>query len=449
MIKTGKKSLQLYHKVSRFLCVPGNTSILSMVAVLLSIIIYNTSNSQFSSIANYPVIIGFGNNIFTISLQDIFSKILLSIFFLLVTLDLKHEYIAGNFNGSKSLTLTLVASLGGMVVPAIVYLIFNYGTSAHNGWVIPISTDTAFAICFLVLIKKSLSSPIYIFTIALAVFDDISSIAIMSALNYHEVHFSILIYSLIPLCILILGSRCRIHSSVFYIIVGTVLWLIFELSGVHPTLSGVIIGLFVTSTVKLNNNNCIMMIEKYNKKYCLENANLQRSIVQNSQSAHNHINYIKSLINSSITPIQFLRSNLVPLVGFIILPGFAFFNSGISLSTDILIEAILSPVSRGVFLGLLLGKPIGIVLFSYLAMKTKIGILPPGIRLYDILGAGIISGIGYTVSILASTETFKNDFHMIQIVKVSIIISAITSCFLGLIWAYGEYKGLYNTQSNI
>ncbi len=303
---------------------------------------------------------------------------LMAIFFLLVGLEIKREIIEGELSSPKKAAMPIFAALGGMLVPAGIYFIFNYNTVSSNGWGIPMATDIAFALAILSLLGKRVPASLKVFLAALAIADDLGAIVVIAIFYTKELHLDQLLYSVIILAGLILMNRFGVKKLVFYIIPGIFLWYFVHHSGIHATIAGVLLALTIpTNPVK------------------------------------------------ETSPLEKLEHLLVRPVSFLIMPVFALANTNIRFENK-MIDGLYSPLGLGIILGLSLGKPIGVALFSWLAVKFGFCHLPSQANWKHIIGLGILAGIGFTMSIFIALLSFSNPgFHVEA--KFAIILASLFS----------------------
>lgn len=307
---------------------------------------------------------------------------LMAIFFLLVGMEVKAEIFEGSLSSRQKATLPFVAALGGMIVPALMYLFFNTGEATANGWAIPMATDIAFALGVMALLGKRVPIELKVFLLALAIIDDLGAIVVIALFYSHDMSLSAILVSGLMLIALFTLNRLKVSSMTLYLIAGTILWVAVLKSGIHATLAGVLIGFAIPLKDKLGNS-----------------------------------------------PLHDYAHKMSPYVSFAILPIFAFANAGISLG-QVSMTSLLEPVSLGIIFGLVLGKPIGVFSFVWLATKMKIATLPERINFKHIFGVSLLCGIGFTMSIFLSGLSFT-DSHEINLTRLSILIGSLLSALLG------------------
>lgn len=352
--------------------------IILIFATLFSLLLANSIfQTAYLQLWNYEI----GNH----SLVEWINDGLMTIFFLLIGLELEREVYIGELSSLKKAALPLLGALGGMVVPALIYLYFNFGTSTQSGAGIPMATDIAFAIGILSLLGNRVPISLKIFLTALAVIDDLGAIIIIAVFYTSTISFLNLGIALGILGFLFILNRLKVNHLIPFLIGGILMWYFMINSGVHATITGVLLA-FVIPFGDGNNKNI-----SYKLQHILHKP-----------------------------------------VAFIILPLFALANTCIVLNSN-WYEGLSHSNSIGIILGLIIGKPIGIWLFSYLGVLIGIGILPKGLQWKNIFGAGILGGIGFTMSIFISLLAFNNDEDSINS-KIAILIASTIAAIVGFIY---------------
>lgn len=355
---------------------------------------------------------------------------LMAVFFFVVGLEIKREMLVGELSSFKHAALPIFAALGGMVVPALIYVIFNYGTpESANGWGIPMATDIAFALGILSLLGKRVPLGLKIFLTALAIVDDLGAIVVL-AIFYpsHELHFNMLIYAAIVVLFLFILNRNKVHNVLLYIIPGFVLWYFIWQSGIHATIAGVILALTIPSKTAINEVRFYVSIKSLIEKF-KSVGNSEVEVLANPEQQH-IIHQMNARVQAINPLMHRFEAGLHPWVTWVIMPLFALANAGVALSGEIFSPPI-APVASGIFFGLLFGKPLGIFLFSLLSVKLKIAELPQGTKWLQILALGVIAGIGFTMSIFIDGLAFEDE-SIANIGKVAILGTSFLAAAIGL-----------------
>ncbi|MFD1166859.1 Na+/H+ antiporter NhaA [Sphingobacterium daejeonense] len=307
---------------------------------------------------------------------------LMAIFFLLVGLEIKREIVEGELSSPKKASLPILCAIGGAAVPAIIYLSLNAGQETASGWGIPMATDIAFALAVINLLGNRIPSSLKIFLAALAIVDDLIAILVIAFFYSSGIEVSCLLYAAAGLVILILMNRFNVLNPYLYLIPGVFIWYFVHHSGIHATIAGVLVAM----TIPTNDT----AIE---------------------------------------SPLERLEHALTKPVNFFIIPVFAFANTNITLESEML-GGLTSSLGLGITLGLLVGKPIGIMLTSYLCTKAKLSSLPEGSTWRHIFGVGLLAGIGFTMSIFIAILSFNDPLHISE-AKLSILITSLLAGVIG------------------
>lgn len=313
---------------------------------------------------------------------------LMAVFFFLVGLEVKREILEGELSSWSKVSLPLVAAVGGMVVPALVYVFFNYGDeTAMRGWAIPTATDIAFALGILSLLGSRVPVALKIFLMALAIIDDLGAIVIIALFYTTELSVTSIVVASLALVVLISMNRFKVIKSAAYILVGIILWVSVLKSGVHATLAGVALAFCIPISSTRPNGTKFSMLKE-------------------------------------------MEHNLHHWVAFFILPLFAFVNAGVDL-TSISMNQMFDPVPLGILLGLFVGKQVGVFGFSYLAIKLKLASLPTGVNFKQLYGVSILTGIGFTMSLFVNSLAFIDDTLFAYTDKLAVLIGSFLSGIVG------------------
>ncbi|MDA9555377.1 Na+/H+ antiporter NhaA [Pelobium sp.] len=356
-----------------------------ILCVAISLIIANSSlGTDFEKLLTTQL--GFENSTLSLRYPIILwiNDGLMAIFFLLVGLEIKRELIEGELSSIKQASLPIMAAIGGMIMPAILYSIVNKGTNTAHGWGIPMATDIAFAIAIISLLGKRIPNSLKIFLTALAIVDDLGAIIVIALFYSKELHTSYLLYAGGIFALLLLFNKLGIKNLAFYLIPGAIMWYLIHHSGVHATIAGVLTALTIPT----------------------------------NPTAH-------------ASPLEKLEHFLSKPVNYLIMPIFALANTNIHFENGML-SGLEEKLSIGILLGLIFGKPIGITLFSWLSVKLGLSTLPKNTKWSQIWGLGWLGGIGFTMSIFIALLSFAPVEFQTQ-AKFAILTSSITAGILGFI----------------
>ncbi len=355
-----------------------------IIATLASLVIGNSPLTEwYHHLWETPIGLTAGSFSINESLEHWINDGLMAVFFLFVGLEIKREVVDGELSTLSKAALPVTVALGGMIFPALFYALVNHGTPTASGWGIPMATDIAFALGVLSMLGSGVPNSLKVFLVALAVADDLGAIVVIAVFYNQGIEAHYLLFAAVTFAVLVLINRLKVQYLTLYLLIGMVLWYFVHESGIHATIAGVLLAM----TIPINENS-----KKESRLHQLEHA-LQ-----------------------------------VP-VNFIILPLFAMANTGIALHSS-LGESMAQLNSIGIFLGLYLGKCIGIVSFTYLAAKTGLVQIPRGASLMQIIGIGFLGGIGFTMSIFMANLSFA-DLEIIESSKMAILLTSLLAGLTG------------------
>lgn len=379
-----------------------------------------------------------GHNFFDFSLHHWINDGLMAIFFFVVGLELKREIVAGELSDIRKSLVPIFAAVGGMVVPATIYIALNPTGEVHSGWGIPMATDIAFALGVLFLLGNRIPLALKVFLTALAIVDDLGAVLVIAFFYTSEISVLSLGIGIFFLLVMYIGNKMGIRSILFYAIIGIIgVWTGFLLSGVHATIAAVLSAFMIPLDMKIDENNYIQKMEKYLSKFRKADSNSQIPTLTNEQL---HIlEEAKKDTSKIIPPLQQLEHSLHPFVTFIVIPIFALANAGVSVLDIKLDEIFNTNIALGVALGLLVGKVVGIVGFSWLCAKLKIAKLPEGMNFKSLLGLGFLGSIGFTMSLFVTSLAFTHEEYITQ-AKIGIFLASIIGGILGYYILSSQFK---------
>lgn len=360
-----------------------SSGVILIFCVITSLIIANTSAAaSFQTFLDKEI----GTDVFHLQypVSIWINDALMAIFFLLVGLEIKRELVEGELSSFKNASLPIFAAMGGMLVPAIIYAILNYGTTYSNGWGIPMATDIAFSLAIISLLGNKIPNSIKIFLAALAIVDDLGAILVIAIFYTDQIHWMYLLLSLGVTALLFLLNFLKVTRIIFYLIPGLFLWYFLHHSGIHATIAGVLLAFSIPTNVS----------------------------------------------DIEISPLEKLEHQLHFPVSFLIMPIFALTNTNITFTNE-MISGVTSTLGLGIILGLVLGKLLGINLFSLLAIKLKLSSLPHNSTWKQMIGVGLLAGIGFTMSIFIALLSFKNEIEIQNEAKFAILIASFIAAVSG------------------
>ena len=398
--------------------------IVLILSVALAMILAN-SNIAESYFHFFEQEVGFivnGEPYLNYSLHHWINDGLMAMFFFVVGLELKREFIGGELADIRNTILPIGAAIGGMIVPALIFLSLNIGTPQTMGWGIPMATDIAFALGVVYLLGDKVPASAKLFLTTLAIVDDLGAVLVIAFFYTSELSIASLLFGLAFLAVMFIGNRLGIKSLFFYAALGIGgVWVTFLLSGIHATIAAVLAAFMIPADAKINESVYLKRMKKLTRRFEKEEPNEVRTLEEGQVDVMTHIQHDTEI---AIPLLQQLEHKMSPIVTFLIMPIFAIANAGISF-TDLSLSDIFSThVAVGVTLGLLLGKPIGIIGATFLMVKMRWATLPSAITRRTLLGLGMLASIGFTMSMFISTLAFTDELLMTQ-AKLGIFLASI------------------------
>lgn len=405
-----------------------------MVMLLAAVVAIVWANSPFSDsyteLWTTPLSVELGHLLHVdLSLQGWVNDAAMTVFFLLVGIEIKREIVHGNLRDIRAVTLPIIAALGGMVVPALIYVAFTNGEPGSNGWGIPMATDIAFAVGVVSLLGKRVPLPAKIFLLTLAVADDIGAILVIAVFYTTDLSFGWLLVALGAIGVAAVMRRGDVQALAPYLAVGTIAWFALHESGVHATLVGVALGLMVPAWPL---RSPMRYPEEVRSIVTPMDAHLANDHLTQEEFEENeeHIAEVIRLSQYSTSPLGRLERALTPWVAYVIVPTFALANAGVQLSGDALSGLASDPVTLGVGLGLLVGKTVGISAASFLAIKLGLARLPAGTTFRHIVGLAMVAGIGFTVALFVTSISLTEP-ALVDSAKVGILAGSLVAGVAG------------------
>ena len=378
-----------------FLGRESTSGLLVLVAAALGLI---TANSPFSdkyfSVLDFHIAVGSGWSLIDLSVLKIINYLLMSIFFFVVGLEIKRELTSGHLASLKKAMLPFVAALGGMAIPALIYLAIAGGV-APAGWGVPVATDIALAVGLLTMLGPSVAASLRSFLLALAVIDDIGAILVIAFVYSTGINISWLAAALLSILFIAVLKKTGVSYVLVYSLLAFTLWFCLYKTGVHPTLAGVILGLMVPN------------VSYKGKK-------------------------LEDIEDGSVSVIEWLEHKFHPMSTFFVVPIFAFANTGVVITNESVKAASQSLIAWGIFLGLVVGKPLGVLLAALLAKRLKVAELPDGVNKSSLLATGSAAGIGFTVAIFIANLAF-DDAATQDIAVLAVIVASVVSALISMV----------------
>jgi NhaA family Na+:H+ antiporter len=409
--------------LERFVHSETSGSILLFGATVVALVWANSPwSSSYFAIWKLPLNLG-GRSLFSMDLHHWIDDGLMVLFFLVVGLEIKREIVKGELSSFRQAALPIMAALGGMILPAVIYFALNRSGVGARGWGIPMATDIGFALGVLALLGKRIPSSLRVFMLALAIVDDVGAILVIAFFYTPQISISALAMAGGLLALLVVIAIRRGPISV-YVVVGFFFWAAVLSSGVHATIAGVILGLVAPITPKWRPEELADNAEP------LLSTFRSQIMSKDKLAAEATLTQMDQLLRGSDSLAERLERSIHPWVSFLILPLFALASAGVALSTEQLKLAIFSPLALGVFLGLVVGKAVGIALFSFVAVRSKIAAMTDGLTWSGIVGVGILAGVGFTVALFISGLSFEDE-KLVATSKVAVIAASLAAGFIG------------------
>lgn len=421
-------ALALYRPIERFLSVQAASGILLMLAALVAMLWANSPwKDSYHAILHTKILLGVGELSFKQDVHFWVNDGLMVIFFFVVGLEIRREIHEGELSELKRAALPVAAAFGGMIVPACIYLLFNHGTAAQHGWGVPMATDIAFAVGILTLLGPRVPAALRVLLLALAIIDDIGAILVIAVFYSSGVKVAGLLLAAAGVGLVSVLQRIGVRRPLVYVLPGAVVWGGMLGAGVHPTIAGVILGLLTPVRPWFGERGFIT-----------EAADALAEFTHKSkQHDETHallapLERLETARREAVAPVVRLEVALHPWVAYGIMPIFALANAGVTLDAIDLNAPGATSIGLGVALGLLLGKPIGIVLVSLLAVRIGVSALPRGVDWRGLLVVGCVGGVGFTMALFIAELGFS-DPSSLGVGKVFVLVGSVLAAIVGVI----------------
>jgi NhaA family Na+:H+ antiporter len=380
MINTVSKPFKWFFKLE------AASGLVLLIAAIIALVISNSNFSElyFNTLEQY-LFIGINNFGLKLSVHHWINDLLMAIFFFFVTLEIKREFIQGELSNLKKALLPIIGAVGGMVIPALVYIVINFGDAETlNGWAIPSATDIAFSLGILSLLGSRVPISLKIFLTALAIIDDLGAILIIAFFYSGDLNISYLTLILISYIFLLILNKFGVKKFIPYLLIGSFMWFFTYKSGIHATIAGVLLASTIPHRIKDKDFSLLIKLEHA----------------------------------------------ISPYVAFMIMPIFAFANAGVSLE-GLSLSSLLLPVPLGILLGLFVGKQVGVMVFSFIAVKTGMAQMPDNSSWLSLYGVSVLTGIGFTMSLFVGNLAFAENIQYIDGVKIGVLAGSLLSTLCG------------------
>jgi NhaA family Na+:H+ antiporter len=410
---------RLVAPIERFMHVEAASGIVLLIATVCALLLANSFLAErFLSIWETPVEFSFGSFELRYTLRHWINDGVMAIFFFVIGLEVKRELVIGELRDLRKASLPIAAALGGMIVPAAVYLSLQLGRPGEAGWGIPMATDIAFVVGCLALLGPRVPHGFRVLLLSLAIADDIGAILVI-AIGYTEtIHLGALFGGIVVLVAILGLQRLGVRSIGIYVAFGVLLWLAFHESGVHATIAGVILGVMTPARAYLSETPFARMLQRADDVLHGEWTEAPDRAVR--------VRRFQRATREMVSPLEYLETVLHPWVGFLIMPVFALANAGVAVS----LSDFADPVAIAVAAGLVLGKPLGIVGVSWLAVRLGLAALPAGVSWGVLAGGGLLAGIGFTMALFIAGLAL--DGPTLDAAKVGILGASAVAAVLGM-----------------
>jgi NhaA family Na+:H+ antiporter len=401
-----------------------------LFATLLALLWANSSwSASYAGLVKTHVTVAVGSFGISKSLLHWINDGLMGVFFFAVGLEIKREVLAGEFASLRKALLPAFAAVGGMVVPVLIYLAINYGTPTENGWGIPMATDIAFALGILAVLGNRVPLGLVLFLTGVAIVDDVGAILVIAIVYTDQVSLISLLIGCAGFGLALVANRAGVRNPVVYLLFGIVVWVAFLKSGVHATLAAVLMAFAIPARTRLHGARLMSRVSESLDALRATGVPADTGLLTKDQ--HHALGRLFETVELATAPLQRLEILLAPFVKFFVLPLFALVNAGVLIghgASDVLD----SPVVLGTVAGLVVGKPVGIILFSWIAVRLNLADLPAGASWRQIHGVGALAGIGFTMSLFIGGLAFVDPASQ-QAAKMGILVASLVSATVGLL----------------
>ena len=405
-------------------------AVLLILSTVLAVVWANSPWAHaYHGLLHTPLGVSFADLELQKSLHHWVNDGLMGIFFFLVGLEIKREVLAGELATVRKAALPAVAALGGMVVPAGIYVALNPSGPTASGWGIPMATDIAFALGVLALLGSRVPLGLKVFLTALAIVDDIGAVLVIAVFYTDSLSLFGLFAGVLFLAVAIAANALQVRNQLFYFLLGTLVWLAFLQSGVHATIAAILMAFTIPARTRIDGASFVAKAQSHLDRLKAVGVPHDRSM--NTPQQQMILDKLTMRIEQASAPLQRLEHALNPLVTFVVLPVFALANAGVALDAS-LGQALTASVTLGVIGGLVIGKPIGIAVFAWIAVKVGVADLPRNVRWPQLWGVGLIGGIGFTMSLFIAGLAF-DDAATLERAKVGILVASLLAGVIGYV----------------
>lgn len=426
-----------FASIERFLHIEAVSGIVLLIAAAVALIWANSPLADsYNNVWHAPFAIRLGKFEFSRSLHFWINDALMTFFFLVVGMEIRREIHEGALSNVRQAMLPIIAALGGVVVPALIFLGFNSQPIQQNGWAVPTATDIAFAVGVLALLGRSIPGNIRIFLLTLAIIDDIIAVLIIALFYSGGLNYAGFLIAGLGIMLVLGFQRIGIGSAFGYLIPGAIIWIGFLMTGAHPTLAGVVLGLMTpVVSVRMSERPLDLLSRIANE---LTGQDIK---MEDEHKLARSLRKIQLAQRELLPPVVRVQKALHPWVAYGVMPLFALANAGVSMSGGTFSADNELRIITGVVIALVIGKPLGIVGMSWVSVRMRCCQLPPGVTWKGITLVGLLAGIGFTMSIFIAMLAFDNE-SLLNAAKLGVLLGSFTAAVLGLAWGKMYIKQL-------
>ncbi len=409
------------------------SGILLMLCAAVALVIANSGYYEtYLHVLETKFSLAFGPWALEKSLHHWINDGLMALFFFVVGLEIKREVLVGELSDLRQAALPIVAAVGGMLIPALIYVAINFEGEGMSGWGIPMATDIAFAVGCLALLGSRIPKALLTFLVALAIVDDLGAVLVIAFFYTEQIHMTALMLTGLFFGILILFNMLGIRRPLPYLLIGLLMWVAMLKSGIHATLAGVLTALTIPASTRYDPAQFSQLVKNLMRKFdasyrpgeSIMKNDEQRSILQTFENG----------IHMAETPLQRLEHGMHTPVAFLVIPIFALANAGVPIQLEGIGAVLGDPITLGIIAGLVAGKFIGIAGFSWIAIKMGIGRLPQSVTFSQLSGVAVLAGIGFTMSIFIAELAFTGEMQNLLMAKTGILLASALAGVIGITW---------------